>query len=361
MNFALIVTNLAGGGAERAMLNIAALLAGKGHGVELILLERLIEHAVPEGISLQVVTPPDSKLGHGWLGKRVAAWRLARLWHKLASRRPIDLTISTLPYCDEVVRLARLPRVRYRIANTLSAEIDGLARRDPAKARRRLDRYRAVYEAQPLIAVSEGVTADLRQRLGLSADIATIYNPFDFERLRQLAGAPEGDLPRRPFVIHVGRFAPQKRHDLLLDAWKLAGMEMHLVLLTDPAPGLSRLIEAKGLAGRVTVAGFRPNPYPWIAAAELLVLCSDHEGLPNVLIEALACGTRVVSTDCPSGPREILRGDLARWLAPMNDAAALAKCMRSALQEARPGPVELDAFAADAVAARYAALAAGAR
>jgi glycosyltransferase involved in cell wall biosynthesis len=360
LNFALIVTNLSGGGAERAMLNIAALLAGKGHGVDLILLERLIEHAVPDGISLHVVTPPGSTLGHGWLGKRVAAWRLARLWKQLDSRRPVDLTISTLPYCDEVVRLACLPRVRYRIANTLSAEIDLLARRDPAKARRRLDRYRAIYDAQSLIAVSEGVAADLRQRVGLSADIATIHNPFDFERIRQLAGAPEPDLPGRPYVIHVGRFAPQKRHNLLLDAWKVAGLDMDLVLLTEPAPGLSRLIEAKGLAGRVTVAGFRPNPYPWIAAAELLVLCSDHEGLPNVLVEALACGTRVVSTDCPSGPREILRGDLARWLAPMNDAAALAKCMRSALQEARPGPIDLDAFAAGAVAARYEALATGA-
>jgi glycosyltransferase involved in cell wall biosynthesis len=283
------------------------------------------------------------------------------LWNKLASRRPIDLTISTLPYCDEVVRHARLPRVRYRIANTLSAEIELLARRNPARAKRRLDRYRAVYEAQSLIAVSEGVAADLRQRLGLSADIATIYNPFDFERIRQLAGAPETDLPGRPYVIHVGRFAPQKRHELLLDAWKLAGLEMDLVLLTDPAPGLSRLIEAKGLGGRVMVAGFRPNPFPWIAAAELLVLCSDHEGLPNVLVEALACGTRVVSTDCPSGPREILRGDLARWLVPMNNAAALAERMRSALQEARPQPNELDAFAAGAVAARYEALAAGAR
>ncbi len=361
MNFALIVTNLAGGGAERAMLNIAALLAARGHGVDLILLERVIEHAVPDGISLHSVTPPGSRLGHGWLGKRIAAWRLTRRWKNLDARRPVDLTISTLPYCDEVVRLARLPRVHYRIANTLAAEIDHLALRDPAKAKRRLARYRAVYGNQSLIAVSEGVAADLRQRLELSATIATIYNPFDFARIHQLAKVPEAALPKRPFVIHVGRYAAQKRHDLLLDAWRLAGLEMDLVLLTDPAPGLARLIQDKGLAGQVSVAGFHPNPYPWISAAELLVLCSDHEGLPNVLIEALACGTRVVSTDCPSGPREILRGDLARWLVPMNDAQALAAGMRAALREPRPQPAtELAAFAADAVAARYEALAAGA-
>lgn len=358
MNFALVVTNLAGGGAERAMLNIAALLAGKGHGVDLILLEQVIEHAVADGINLHVVTPPGRRLSHGWLGKRIAAWRLDRLWKELDTRRHIDLTISTLPFCDEVVRHARPPRVRYRIANTLSAEIDQLARRNPAKAQRRLARYRAIYGGQSLIAVSDGVAADLRERVGLSADITTIYNPFDFERILQLSGVPDTELPERPYVIHVGRFAPQKRHDLLLDAWKLASLNMDLVLLTDPADGLYRLIESKGLAGRVRLAGFRPNPFPWIVNAELLVLCSDHEGLPNVLVEALACGTRVVSTDCPSGPREVLRGDLARWLVPVNDPAALAARMREALREPRPRrPEMLDAFAADSVAARYAALA----
>lgn len=361
MNFALILTNLAGGGAERAMLNIAALLTARGHGVDLILLERVIEHALADAINLRVVTAAGSRLGHGWLGKRIAAWRLARLWKNLDARKPIDLTVSTLPYCDEVVRLARLPRVRYRIANTLSAEIEQLARRDPGKAKRRLARYRAVYGGQTLIAVSAGVEADLRQRLALSADVTTIYNPFDFERIRRLARAPEAAMPKRPFVIHVGRYAPQKRHDLLLEAWKLAKLNMDLVLLTGPAPGLTRLIQDKGLAGQVTVAGFHSNPYPWIAAAELLVLCSDHEGLPNVLVEALACGTRVVSTDCPSGPREILRGDLARWLVPMNDASALAAGMCAALREARPKQVDaLADFAASSVAARYEALAAGA-
>ena len=361
MNFVLVVTNLAGGGAERAMLNIAGLLAGRGHGVDLILLEQRVEHALAPGINLHVVTPPGSRLGHGWLGKRIAAWRLARLWKQIDAHKHVSLTISTLPYCDEVVRLAHLPRVRYRIANTLSAEIESLATRDAAKAARRRARYRKLYDGQALIAVSAGVAADLRERLALNADIATIYNPFDFERIRQLSSANDADLPRRPYVIHVGRYARQKRHDLLFDAWKRAELDMDLVLLAEPAQGLERLIEAKGLAGKVRLAGFRPNPYPWIAAAELLVLCSDHEGLPNVLVEALVCGTRVVSTDCPSGPREVLRGELARWLVPVNDAPALAARIREALQQPRPRlSSELDAFRAECVAERYEALAAGA-
>jgi len=356
VNFALVLTNLAGGGAERAMLNLAALLNSRGHGVDLILLEERVEHRLPDGLTLHTASPAG--IGHGWLGKRLAAWRLKGLWKRLNAHRPIHLTVSTLPYCDEVVRLARLPRVRFRIANTLSAEIERLARQDAAKARRRLARYRKVYGGQALLAVSEGVASDLREKLGLSGDIATVYNPFDITRLRRLAAEPAQDLPRRPYMIHVGRFAAQKRHDLLLDAWKLAGLEHELVLLCEPAAALSWMIAERGLEDRVRVAGFQANPYPWIAGADLLVLCSDHEGLPNVLVEALVCGTSVLSTDCPSGPREVLSGDLARWLVPMNDAAALAQGMAAALAEPPPRlGHELDAFAAETVAARYEALA----
>ncbi|APZ43812.1 glycosyltransferase [Acidihalobacter ferrooxydans] len=357
MNYALIVTNLAGGGAERAMLNLAALLTERGHHIDLILLENIVEHSVPNGIALHVVTPVG-RTGHGWLGKRLTALRLARLWRGINRRRTLDLSISTLPYCDEVVRLARLPRVRYRVANTLSAEIDRLARLTPTKAQRRRTRYRNLYDRQRLIAVSSGVAADLRERLDIDANIAVVYNPFDFERIRGLSAEPEPDLPARPYVIHVGRFSPQKRHDLLLDAWKLVGLDMPLILLCEPDGGLERMIAERGLTERVTVAGFHANPFPWIARAELLVLCSDHEGMPNVLVEALACGTRVVSTDCPSGPREVLTGDLARWLVPMSDPLALAATMRDALQAPPPCIThELDAFEASTVVGLYESLA----
>jgi hypothetical protein len=97
-----------------------------------------------------------------------------------------------------------------------------------------------------------------------------------------------------------------------------------------------------GIAGERE--GFQ-NPYPWIAGAAL-VLCSDHEGMPNVLVEALACGTPVVATDCPSGPRELLGRDAPDWLVPTGDAAALADAIGRGL--ASPGDaarVDLSRFA----------------
>jgi glycosyltransferase involved in cell wall biosynthesis len=331
MNFGLVLTNLVGGGAERAMLRLAAALQRRGHRAEVILLEPRVEHEVPAEVKVHTL---DSS--RGWPGRWMAARKLRALYRRLGFGADA-LSVSTLPFADQIAVQAGLPNLWCRISNTLSAEIEQLRRSSPDKARRRRLRYRRLYEGRDLIAVSEGVATDLRRGLGLErARIVRIYNGFDLEATRAAAAAAEPELPREPFVLHVGRFMPQKRHDLLLEAWSRAGLTHKLVLLTPPSAELDALIAAKGLAGRVRVAGFRANPYPWMRAAELLVLSSEREGLPNVLVEALACGTRVVSTDCPSGPREVLRGELARWLVPPGDAPALAAAMRAALAAPRP-------------------------
>lgn len=349
MRFAFVLTNLSGGGAEKAILKLAAALRDCGHEAEIVLLEGRIDHAVPAGA---VVHALGERLSRGWLGKRLLARRLR---HHLANQ--YDLLVSTLPFADEVTTLAGLPRHWCRIANTLGAEIDKLAAGSPAKAQRRLARYSRLYGSRPLIAVSQGVADDLRQRLNLATRIETIPNAFDFAAMRRAALDVPADLPRHPYVIHVGRFSPQKRHDLLLDAWARIETDRLLVLLTPPDPKLQAMIAERGLTERVRIAGFQANPYPWIANAELLVLCSDHEGLPNVLIEALACGTPAVSTDCPSGPREILAA-FPECLVPCGDADALAKAIADALKmPPDPRCADLSAFEVDAIAKAYEALA----
>jgi glycosyltransferase involved in cell wall biosynthesis len=337
MRFVLFTTNLAGGGAEKALAKIGAGLAARGHEVDFVVCEDAGDYPPPAGCRFHALS---RHAGHGWLGKRRLAWRLGRL---LGGRRH-DLLVSTLPFADEVAMLARAPRRVCRIANTLSAEI---ARLHGAKAVRRAARYRTLYARQPLVAVSQGVADDLRTGFGIVADhVRVIANPFDFAAIRSLAAESCAGLPAEPYILHVGRFAAQKRHDLLLAAFAALvreGLPHRLVLLTPPDPKLAELVTRHDLEDRVVVAGFQANPYPWMANAELLVLSSDHEGLPNVLIEALACGTRVVSTDCPSGPREILRGELARGLVPCGDAAALAQGMRDALALPKPTAAAIEA------------------
>lgn len=327
MKFVLFTTNLAGGGAEKALAKIGSGLAAQGHEVTFVVCEDAGAYAPPPACRFVALA---AQAAHGWLGKRRLAWRLRRL----LAAQDYDLLVSTLPFADEIAELSRLPRHVCRIANTLSAEV---ARLSGAKAARRAARYRRLYGGRRLVAVSSGVAADLVRHFGVApAAVTTIPNPFDFAAIAAAAQAPCAERPGMPYVLHVGRYAAQKRHDLLLDAFARLPGHYRLVLLAEPAPGLAQLISRHGLDARVIVAGFQANPYPWMAGAELLVLCSDHEGLPNVLIEALACGTRVVSTDCPSGPREILVGPLARGLVPCGDAAALAQAMSAILAAPKP-------------------------
>lgn len=342
MRIGFIVTNLAGGGAEKAVLNAAAGLAKRGHRLDIILLEHVVRHTVPAGVTLHALTRKGREASKGWIGKRFAAFRLARLLGRLGAQEPFRLLVSTLPFADEVALLARAPAHWCRIANTLSAEVARLAARSPSAAARRVARYRRMYGGRPLIAVSQGVADDLRGPAGIAPSrIEVIPNPFDFAEMRRLAET-QAQLPQRPYLVHAGRFSGQKRHDLLLDAFaRLKDRPHRLVLLAEPDPALERMIRERGLEGRVQVAGFQQNPYPWIAAADLLVLCSDHEGLPNVIIEALALGVPAVSTDCPSGPREILGTALPECLVPVGDAAALAAAITRALAQ-RPDPARAD-------------------
>lgn len=334
MNIAIVITNLRGGGAEKAMIRLASALLNREHNVRLILLEHKIEHEVPAHIHIHTFTSPGTSMRKGIMGKYWAAYKLKKLLKNI-NWLSNCLIVSTLPFADEVVALAKIPNTWFRIANTLSAEIQAMV--TPEKQKRRLQKYKNLYDGKNLIAVSTGVGEDLRKNLGLqNANIVRIYNGFDVNAIRKAAEESEPDIPQQAYIIHAGRFMQQKRHDVLLDAWQKIKQPHLLVLLTQDNVQLREMIEVRGLQDRVLIAGFKSNPYPWIKNAELLVLSSDREGMPNVLVEALACGTRVVSTDCPSGPREVMQGNLARWLAPCGNADALAELIQQALMEPRP-------------------------
>ena len=209
-------------------------------------------------------------------------------------------------------------------------EINNLAAKNSSKAKRRLSRYRRLLNSRPLIAISDGMVSDLRENILISSRIEKITNPFDFDSIKIAADSSEVKTPEGKYVIHVGRFHKQKRHDLLLKAWAQTRTEHLLVLLVEDSPELRKLISAYNQENRVVIAGFQKNPYPWMAKAELLVLSSDVEGLSNVIIESLICGTPVVSTNCPSGPSEILC-NLPESLVSCDDASALARAIENHL------------------------------
>lgn len=198
--------------------------------------------------------------------------------------------------------------------------------------RRRLIRARVqkIYSSQPVISVSEGIRQDLIDQFDVPGHlIQTIYNPLDIRKIREMATEQVSDIPIRPYFVAAGKAAKVKRFDILIRAFALSKVDADLVMLGEGSltEEYRNLAENLGVSERVHFLGYRVNPYPYFKRALALVVSSDYEGLGMGLIEALACGTPVVSTNCPSGPSEILQDALVEFLVPVRDPEALAEAM----------------------------------
>ena len=319
LNIKLVIANLAGGGAERAALLLAECMTELGHDAEIILFEDVVAYDVPAGVRVSCLRGAG---GGGWFRSR-ARMRARALREHLRGRK-VDLTIAFMLHAQRACKLAGAPHLWNRIGNALGGEIS--AEKTARRARRLLQKSRRVYDGANVVTISKGVADDLLA-LGIRPKaVRVVHNPADIAGVRRQARAfvpEEGE-----YIVHVGRFHEQKRHDLLVKAYRQSGIPQKLLLLGDdtlPTAEKTRaLVGELGLRGRVIFKGFVRNPYPYIQHAKALVLCSDYEGFGLVQTEALALGVPVVSTDCVSGPAEILTGELAAFLSPPGDAGALA-------------------------------------
>lgn len=278
--------------------------------------------------------------------RRVLAsvWPLARY---LDGVRP-DVMISTLHYANLAAIWARAlagssTRLILREATTMSmAAANSLDVRDRAV----LALARAFYpHADVVVANSRGAAEDLVENVGVPRSmVRVIYNPACSDDLPLLMREPVshpwfGD-KGPPIVLSVGRLTMPKRYDLLIRAVSLAQQQqpLRLVILGDgeERPRLEALVHELNARTFVSLPGFVENPFPYMGRADLFALSSDWEGLPNALIEAMACGLPVVSTDCPNGPREILGsstrgcGHVGTLTAP-NDPEGLARAILTEL------------------------------
>ncbi|QFT08553.1 glycosyltransferase [Vibrio sp. THAF190c] len=177
----------------------------------------------------------------------------------------------------------------------------------------------AYFGQRKCISVSEGVLDEMKALMPfISADSRTIYNPFDFEEIRKRSEESIDKFHQdNRYVISVSSLARGKRVERIIEAFSLLeDKELKLCILGvgEEEKKLKDLVIAKGIQERVRFEGFIENPMPYMRHAECLVLASDSEGLPTVLIEALVCGTPVVSTNCKTGPSEILTGEHKKLL-----------------------------------------------
>jgi ADP-heptose:LPS heptosyltransferase/glycosyltransferase involved in cell wall biosynthesis len=331
MNYCIIINDFKSGGAQKATVDLINALLAKKIKLTVIALQDEINFDLPQKIHLEILQKKERK--RGILGKYVLAFRLKKLWEKLNNDRRFDLTISRLQFTNEIVHISKIPKPYFIIDNALSEEIKKLKKESLFKGTKRYNRYKKIYQNSNLIAVSDGVKNDMKVNFHIQdKKIRTIFNPINFENITKLSKENISYKIGSNYIIHVARAIGQKRHDLLLDAWKLVNSNVKLVLLTDGPEAILKLVKERHLESRCIVLAFSKNPYPLIKNARLLVLSSDFEGFGLVLVEAITCGTPVIATDCKFGPSEILGQKYKNNLVIPNNKFLLAKKISSAIR-----------------------------
>ena len=367
---ALFVADLEGGGAQRKMVTLANAFAERGYPVDLAAAEAsgvLLDQLGP-GVRLLPMAGAWARAPWFRAKKRrrvlSCAPRLARYLRReqpavlMSTSHSVNVTASVAAW------LARAP-------TRLVLRIDSLLSRSPELAgtrgqKRRLRRARRFFaRADRIIAISRGVGEDLLEQIEFPRErLTAIHNPIQLVDLEKNALKPHPHLwltsPVPPVVLSVGRLVEQKDFPTLLRAFARvrAQMDARLLILGEGVlrDELTELIRELDLEPDVDLPGFDPNPAAAMARANVFVLSSAWEGFGNVIVEAMACGCPVVSTDCPSGPSEILDGGRFGPLVPVGDDAALASAILATLEQPTPSDLLIERagdFAVDRVAARY--------
>lgn len=237
-----------------------------------------------------------------------------------------DIVLSHLPRADRVAK--RLPYRKYFFIHTsYLAEVQKFS---PRRASRKARLYKKLYEGENVVTVSRAMESDFAELDIQCKSIQSIYNPFDEHEIRSKADMFNPEI-KGDYIIYPNAFRTQKRYDIMFKALQKIKSPITLVILSEKTQELNDLIKEFKVSERVNVLGFQKNPFPYFKHAKLTVLSSDREGLPTVLVESLILGTPVVSTDCPTGPREILKDSLSQWLVPVGDSDTLARKIDEAL------------------------------
>lgn len=325
-----------GGGAQRSLLRLAQGISERGYDVDLVL-------ARAEGPFLAEVPERVRIVDLG--AKRVVS-SLPALVRYLRRELPVVM-LSAMDYVNIVALWSKyLTGGTLRVVVSERSTLSHAAQNSPTRRGRLMPKLiRRFYPwADEIIAVSKGAADDLAKVLDVPSErIQVIYNPIVTPDLRVKANARldhdwfQSGQP--PVVLATGRLEPVKDFPTLIRAFALVrkSRPARLLILGEgqERQKLEALVAQLGLERDIGLPGFVANPYAYMARASLFVLSSKWEGLPGVLIEALYCGAPLISTDCPSGPREILAGGKYGQLVPVGDDIALARAIEVSLADER--------------------------
>jgi glycosyltransferase involved in cell wall biosynthesis len=371
---AVFIHSLSGGGAQRRTVTLVNGFAERGYDVDLVVI-------AARGPLLTLLDPRVRLVAlTDWVDNHPLAHLPRRLQLFLGLRRIVryfrearpGVFMAAASHVHVPVLIAHwiarcdVPLV-LRVSNHLSRSGSGGAEPKTRMFAPRLAR-RLYPRAAALIAVSQGVADDVHEVTGYPRTrIHALHSPILTDELRGRAEAsldhPWFRPGEPPVVLGVGRLVKQKDFPTLIRAFaRVRAVRPARLLLLGRAKNskkrrrLTDLIDSLGVTADVQLAGYVDNPLAYMKRAGVLVLSSAWEGLPGVLIEALACGCPIVSTDCPSGPSEILAGGEFGRLVPIGDDVAMAAAINATL-DAPPDPALLRAraeeFGADRAIGRY--------
>ncbi|MDD2698664.1 MAG: glycosyltransferase [Arcobacteraceae bacterium] len=302
----ILINSLDGGGAERVVSTLLNSYIDK-YECYLILMESKISYELDSRIKIIFL---DEKSNQHGLIKLIRLPIIAYKLGKIIKKYNFSKVISFLHRANYVNVLAK--RFGYhkaiiseRIASSSLYYDDSIT----SKISKFLIKY-LYNKADLIISVSKAIVNDLKYNFEIKVEQKVIYNPYDIDKIEKLSNeAIEIQIDKEKSIIAVGSLQKRKNYSLLLESFsKLKDEEFKLYILGKGEEEfyLKSLASTLNISDRVVFLGFDNNPYKYLSKCGIFVLTSNSEGFPNVLIEAMICGCRVISTDCLSGPREIL-------------------------------------------------------
>ena len=329
----MVIDSLSGGGAEKVVLSLARSMQKRNYRVCIFVLKQMVSYEISDDMNLVFPLAQYAGSIRGWTNTGELSQKLYDAI-QLEEDKYGQFDLSLIHLYESYRLASRLPlkNTFYVMHNSYRQELNREAKMGPIKYLYQRNILKAL-NGKHLIAVSDGVKQELQQAtIFTPASVRRIYNPFDIASIQTQSKQPNSMIPSCKYILHVRRAAKAKRHDILFQSFKALDRQYKLVCLSDNVKKLSKLAKRIGIQDRVFFPGFQQNPYSWMKNAELTVLSSDFEGLSMVLIESLICDTKIVSTDCDFGPREIMKNALRPYLCECGNTQQLTEKINLALQ-----------------------------